>query len=90
MSFDKSILLNIIFMLILDGASNHALQAFCDSLRNENGKNNIDVLVVSPSYVNTGLGQSTLSGSGEKLGGELVAKVFLVKSTAITSTLYLN
>ena len=55
----------------LDGASKHALQAFCDSLRNENAKNNIDVVVVSPSYVKTNIALSTVSGKGEKYGRKL-------------------
>ena len=48
------------------------MQGFCDSLRNENKRNNIDVLVVSPSYVATAIAQATLSGKGERLGGELL------------------
>ncbi|XP_067930088.1 dehydrogenase/reductase SDR family protein 7-like [Watersipora subatra] len=52
------------------GASKHALQAFCDSLRSENKRHDIDVLVVSPSYVTTPFAQATLSGEGSPLSGQ--------------------
>ncbi|KAF6038599.1 DHRS7B [Bugula neritina] len=56
----------------IDGASKHALQAFFDSLRHENVKNGIDVLVVSPGYVKTNLAQSSLTGTGERSGVQLL------------------
>ncbi|XP_067929816.1 dehydrogenase/reductase SDR family protein 7-like [Watersipora subatra] len=54
------------------GATKHALQAFSDSLRSENKRHNIDVLVVSPSYVSTAIAHSTLSGKGKRISGDLL------------------
>lgn len=46
------------------GASKHALQAFCDSLRAEMVDNNVKVTLISPGYVNTSLSLNALTGSG--------------------------
>lgn len=64
----------VVFSWFPDGASKHALQAFCDSLRNENAKNNIEVLVVSPSYVKTNIAVSSLSGQGSKVGSKFLSQ----------------
>ena len=50
------------------GASKHALEGFCDSLRAEVNEENIKVTMVSPSYINTSLSLNAITGSGEKFG----------------------
>lgn len=55
-------------------ASKHALQAFCDSLRAEVAPHNIQVLSVSPGYINTALSLNALTGTGRAYGSELILK----------------
>lgn len=50
------------------GASKHALQAFCDSLRAEMAENNVRVTLVSPGYINTALSLNALTGTGKQYG----------------------
>jgi dehydrogenase/reductase SDR family member 7B len=50
------------------GASKHALQAFCDSLRAEMYENNIKVTLISPGYINTSLSLNALTGTGAAYG----------------------
>ena len=49
-------------------ASKHAMQGFLDSLRVELRNTGVDVLVVSPGFVTTGIRARALSGAGEALG----------------------
>lgn len=51
-------------------ASKHALQAFCDSLRAEVAEHNINVLCVSPGYINTALSLNALTASGRAYGSK--------------------
>ena len=57
-------------VFLLDAASKHAVQAFCDSLRAEVAKDNIHVTVVNPGYIRTNLSRNALSGDGSKHGGK--------------------
>lgn len=50
------------------GASKHALQAFCDSLRAEMAANNVKVTIVSPGYINTALSFNAFTGTGSQYG----------------------
>ncbi|XP_058820513.1 dehydrogenase/reductase SDR family protein 7-like isoform X2 [Topomyia yanbarensis] len=50
------------------GASKHALQAFCDSLRAEMNEHNVKVTLVSPSYIRTALSLNALTGAGDPYG----------------------
>ncbi|XP_065094087.1 dehydrogenase/reductase SDR family protein 7-like [Ochlerotatus camptorhynchus] len=50
------------------GASKHALQAFCDSLRAEMAEHNVKVTLVSPGYINTALSFNALTGTGNQYG----------------------
>ncbi|XP_053695021.1 dehydrogenase/reductase SDR family protein 7-like [Sabethes cyaneus] len=50
------------------GASKHALQGFCDSLRAEISEHNVKVTLVSPSYIRTALSLNALTGTGEQYG----------------------
>lgn len=50
------------------GASKHALQAFCDSLRAEMADHNVKVTLVSPGYIRTALSYNALTGSGSQYG----------------------
>lgn len=50
------------------GASKHALQAFCDSLRAEMAEHNVRVTLVSPGYINTALSLNALTGTGSQYG----------------------
>ncbi|XP_058455495.1 dehydrogenase/reductase SDR family protein 7-like [Malaya genurostris] len=50
------------------GASKHALQAFCDSLRAEMTEHNVKVTLISPSYIRTDLSVNALTGSGDQYG----------------------
>lgn len=50
------------------GASKHALQAFCDSLRAEMVEHNVKVTLISPGYVATSLSLNALTGSGATYG----------------------
>ena len=52
-----------------DGASKHALQAFFDSLRPEVTDLGIDILVISPGYIKTGMSLNALRGQGDKTHG---------------------
>lgn len=52
-------------------ASKHAMQAFCDSLRSEIAEHGVQVLTVSPGYINTALSLNALTGSGRTYGSEL-------------------
>ncbi|KAJ6641461.1 Dehydrogenase/reductase SDR family protein 7-like [Pseudolycoriella hygida] len=49
-------------------ASKHAMQAFSDSLRAEVHKDNVKVLIVSPSYINTALSLNALTSTGRAHG----------------------
>ena len=49
-------------------ASKHALHGFFDSLRSELRTDGVDVLMVCPSFIATGLEQRALDGSGAPLG----------------------
>ena len=49
-------------------ASKHALHGFFDTLRTELEGTGVDVTLVCPSFIATGLEQRALSGSGEALG----------------------
>lgn len=49
-------------------ASKHALQAFCDSLRAEVARYNINVTVASPGYIKTHLSMNALTATGAKHG----------------------
>lgn len=49
-------------------ASKHAMSAFADSLRAETHKDNIQVLIVSPGYINTALSLNSLTANGEAYG----------------------
>lgn len=49
-------------------ASKFAIQGFCESLRAEISSKRINVLVVSPSYVNTRLSLNALNGDGSNYG----------------------
>lgn len=53
-------------------ASKHAMQAFCDSLRSEVAEHNIQVLAVSPGYINTALSLNALTGSGRAYGSKFI------------------
>lgn len=55
-------------------ASKHALQAFCDSLRAEVAEHNIQVLCVSPGYINTALSLNALTASGRAYGSKYTEK----------------
>lgn len=46
------------------GASKHALQAFCDSLRAEVDEHNIKVTIISPGYISTNFSLNAFTGSG--------------------------
>ncbi|KAI1718895.1 short chain dehydrogenase domain-containing protein [Ditylenchus destructor] len=48
-------------------ASKHAMQAFCDSLRSEE-RHNLQILVVSSGYINTGFGSRALDTQGKPMG----------------------
>uniref|UniRef100_A0A1Q3F839 Putative 11beta-hydroxysteroid dehydrogenase type 1 n=1 Tax=Culex tarsalis TaxID=7177 RepID=A0A1Q3F839_CULTA len=50
------------------GASKHALQAFCDSLRAEMAEHNVKVTLVSPGYIRTALSYNALTGTGSQYG----------------------
>lgn len=50
------------------GASKHALQAFCDSLRAEISEHNVKVTLISPSYIRTALSVNALTGTGDQYG----------------------
>lgn len=50
------------------GASKHALQAFCDSLRAEMAEHNVKVTLISPGYINTALSMNAFTGTGDKYG----------------------
>lgn len=52
------------------GASKHALQAFCDSLRAEMADHNVKVTLVSPGYIRTALSYNALTGSGSQYGSK--------------------
>lgn len=52
------------------GASKHALQAFCDSLRAEMAEHNVKVTIVSPGYINTALSLNALTGTGNQYGSK--------------------
>lgn len=45
-------------------AAKHALQGYCESLRAEESKNGINVLVVSPAYVKTNHSMNSIRGDG--------------------------
>lgn len=49
-------------------ASKFAIQGFCESLRAELSSKRINVLVVSPSYVNTRLSLNAVNGDGSNYG----------------------
>jgi short-subunit dehydrogenase len=49
-------------------ASKHALHGFFDSLRSEVYKNNINVTIVCPGYINTDISVNALDTSGNKHG----------------------
>lgn len=53
-------------------ASKYALQAFSESLRTEVHKDNVQVLIVSPGYINTALSMNALTGSGQAYGGKII------------------
>lgn len=63
-------------------ASKHALQAFCDSLRAEVAPHNIQVLSVSPGYINTALSLNALTGTGRAYGSKLKLKTIPCVSDA--------
>jgi short-subunit dehydrogenase len=46
-------------------ASKHALRGFFDSLRSEVGGAGVDVTVVCPSFIRTGIGSAATDGHGE-------------------------
>ncbi|GMN08716.1 SDR family NAD(P)-dependent oxidoreductase [Croceitalea sp. MTPC9] len=46
----------------------HALHGFFDSLRMEHDKDNIDVTMVCPGFVNTNIAKSALTGDGSQQG----------------------
>ncbi|XP_055540320.1 dehydrogenase/reductase SDR family protein 7-like isoform X2 [Wyeomyia smithii] len=50
------------------GASKHALQGFCDSLRAEISEHDVKVTLISPSYIRTALSVNALTGTGEQYG----------------------
>ncbi|MCI2229980.1 SDR family oxidoreductase [Polaribacter sp. MSW13] len=49
-------------------ASKHALHGFFDSLRAEHYKDNIDVTLVCPGFVNTNVSKNALTGDGSSQG----------------------
>ncbi|KAK0178475.1 hypothetical protein PV327_007366 [Microctonus hyperodae] len=50
------------------GASKHALQAWCDSVRAELNNENINVTVINPGYIKTDLSLNAITGDGEIYG----------------------
>ncbi|KAK0170895.1 hypothetical protein PV328_008684 [Microctonus aethiopoides] len=46
------------------GASKHALQAWCDSVRAELNNENINITVINPGYINTDLSLNAITGDG--------------------------
>lgn len=50
------------------GASKHALQGFCDSLRAEISEHDVKVTLISPSYIRTALSVNALTGKGDQYG----------------------
>jgi len=53
---------------VVDGASKHALQAFCDSLRAEVANHGIQVSVISPGYITTNISLNALTTDGTAYG----------------------
>jgi len=49
-------------------ASKHAVQAWADCMRAELAEEGVDVLVISPGYVNTDLSRNALTHSGDRYG----------------------
>ena len=49
-------------------ASKHAVQAWADCMRAELSEDGVDVVVISPGYVNTDLSRNALTNSGESYG----------------------
>ena len=51
-------------------ASKHALHGFFRSLRAEHEADGLGVLIVDPSFVETGIGEHALGAHGERAGGD--------------------
>jgi len=70
-AFQNSKHTNINVCCVSDGASKHALQAFCDSLRAEVDGHGITVSVISPGYIRTNLSVNALTTDGTAYGSKL-------------------
>ena len=59
-----------------DAASKHATQAFFDCLRAEMEQYEIEVTVISPSYIHTSLSLNAVTADGSTYGGEALLSLF--------------
>ncbi len=56
-------------MLRIDGASKHALQAYCDSLRAEVAATGVHVTTFNPGYIKTNISINAVTDTGANYGG---------------------
>ena len=72
MSHKPFLYICMIFCLLTDSASKHALQGYFDSLRVELLGHNIQLTVISPGYINTKLSANALTADGSKHQGMIL------------------
>lgn len=68
MLFSSETMLICFDLLATDGASKHALQAYCDSLRAEVASSGIRVTTFNPGYIKTNISVNAVTDTGANYG----------------------